>query len=524
MLSINKILQFVKNNWPIIIFLIVSLILLINHEPHRNEAQSWLIARDSPDLISMFKLAGYEGTPMLWHLMLRILIFFGLPYISMLILHFLINFSSVLLFYYFSPFNKLTRTLFIFGYFMIYEYNIIARNYAISVLFIFLMAVIYKDRFNKKYIYVILLGFLANTNIHSLIVALVLATIFFYEYLFIFGEKNKRHSILIFVISIILIVLLPILQLLPPKDLQLSSTLWNLSLTKEHLKTLSFPLVDAFISIPEIKITFWNSRIIDYPIYVAILIFFVSIIVLTRKIMPLITYLLSLLGLFSFFFLKGTGGMRHHGFIFIIWIFSLWIHHNYPQNLSLFKNNKFYDALFNCSKFFLILVLISHIVAGLIAGFYEIRYNFSNSKDAALFLKNIYNDGVFAAYDPEVTMSILPYLGSNSSFFCFEKGYCSYIIWNTERDKFVGTHNVTYFFSILDQGMKLFQSGDINKKHYIILALTNEDSVLALTVFKDKLMMNRYYFSTGAFKYSLIKYFYNNSITEENYFIYEKVE
>src|SRR3989344_7350989 len=128
------------NHIPIILFFIISLLLLINHEPAFSIAQPWMIARDSPDFISMLKLSGYEGTPMLWHVFVFGLVKLGLPYISIQIFSFLIVFLSVLLFYYFSPFKKIHKILFIFGYFIIYEYNTLTRSYGLSVLILFLIA------------------------------------------------------------------------------------------------------------------------------------------------------------------------------------------------------------------------------------------------------------------------------------------------------------------------------------------------------------------------------------------------
>ncbi|MFC1598363.1 hypothetical protein ACFL2M_02415, partial [Patescibacteria group bacterium] len=59
--------EFFKRNekwflWGLLgVFVIFSIVLNLNHEPWRDEAQAWLIARDVPNLLELFRLAGYEG-------------------------------------------------------------------------------------------------------------------------------------------------------------------------------------------------------------------------------------------------------------------------------------------------------------------------------------------------------------------------------------------------------------------------------------------------------------------------------
>lgn len=61
-----------KNKFNILITLIYSiatLTVILFHESWRDEAQSWLIARDL-GIIDIFKQMKYEGHPALWYLIL----------------------------------------------------------------------------------------------------------------------------------------------------------------------------------------------------------------------------------------------------------------------------------------------------------------------------------------------------------------------------------------------------------------------------------------------------------------------
>lgn len=147
-----------KTNYlVIIVYIILSLFLLLSHEPWRDEAQAWLIVRDSPNISSMIRLMGYEGTPALWYFILFPLVKLGLPYFSMAILHFLIALSVVIIFISRAPLPKSQKFLFIFGYYIFYEYSIIARSYVLSVLFLFLIANLHRDRFKKPFLYSLLI-------------------------------------------------------------------------------------------------------------------------------------------------------------------------------------------------------------------------------------------------------------------------------------------------------------------------------------------------------------------------------
>ena len=64
----------------LISFIILTVIVGKNHEPWADEAQAWLLARDASikDLITVNMR--YEGSPVLWHMILKAFIKFGLTY------------------------------------------------------------------------------------------------------------------------------------------------------------------------------------------------------------------------------------------------------------------------------------------------------------------------------------------------------------------------------------------------------------------------------------------------------------
>lgn len=142
-----------------------------HHEPFSDEAQSYLIARDVP-LIDLIKnVARVEGSPVLWFLWLKILIFFGLSYKYIYLSSLLPNFFGVSLFIYKAPFSKIIKYLFPLTYFIFFQYNIVARSYSLILLFVTLAAIYYPKRQDYPWVYLIILIFLSQITVYTLLLA-----------------------------------------------------------------------------------------------------------------------------------------------------------------------------------------------------------------------------------------------------------------------------------------------------------------------------------------------------------------
>ncbi len=102
-------------------FFALGLVQIFHHPLWQDEWQAWLVVRDSPSLFELFRNLRYEGHPALWYLVLYPLSRVTTqpwpcncctwpwpPPRSM--------FSAV------SPFTRLQKILFIFGYFPCFEY------------------------------------------------------------------------------------------------------------------------------------------------------------------------------------------------------------------------------------------------------------------------------------------------------------------------------------------------------------------------------------------------------------------
>jgi len=184
---------FTFKNCLFFIFIILSIILTIGHNPWRDEAQVWMMTRDLPDIPSLLSQMRYEGTPPLWHLIIYPFVKLGFPYITLSLIHFLINLSAIYPLIYKSPFNKIIKILLVFNYFLFIEFNIIARSYVITVSCLFWIAYLLKNLLHNKLKIMILMIIMMLSNSLGLIIAFPLCI----YYLFLLTKNKVKRKELI---------------------------------------------------------------------------------------------------------------------------------------------------------------------------------------------------------------------------------------------------------------------------------------------------------------------------------------
>lgn len=102
----------------LLVWLALTVSLGLSHEPFADEAQSFLIARDTGIAELLSTTARTEGTPVLWHLWLKLLLFVGLPYSLLFLASVLPEFAAVVLFVCKAPFSAAVRYLFPLTYYV----------------------------------------------------------------------------------------------------------------------------------------------------------------------------------------------------------------------------------------------------------------------------------------------------------------------------------------------------------------------------------------------------------------------
>ena len=323
------------------LFLVVGAVTASRHEMWRDEIQAWLLARDSTGPIDLFRHLKYEGHPGLWHLGLMPLTRLTWNPVIMQVFHLLIAGAAVYVFCARSPFTRLQKALFAFGYFTAYEYAILCRNYGLGMLLLFLFAAAYRDRATRPVRLSVVLFLLAHTSVHALIVAGALFGGLFLDYA-ASSLADREHAPLrracVWVSLLIVVVGMgtSALQLNPPEDTGFAQG-WKTTYVAADAKRATTLVTNAYLPIPEEKLGFWNSHRLGrndwfagefynaHRFGVALALVGVFALTLVTRPTALAAFGVATFGLLAFFYVKYFGAMRHHGFLYLTLVTALWV-------------------------------------------------------------------------------------------------------------------------------------------------------------------------------------------------------
>ncbi|MEK6614916.1 MAG: hypothetical protein AABZ32_02220 [Bacteroidota bacterium] len=412
------------------LFLIISYVIycsitffgIVFHEPGRDEAQFWLMARDM-NLPDMFSYLSVKGHPGLWHFLLFPLVKTGMPYFSMSVLHWLIGAGAVYLFLFYSPFSKTMKVLFVFSYYMVFLYIIEARNYNLTIAILFLIASVYNQRYNHRMLFSLLVFLLFNSNIHSFGAASAL--VFIYVMDANASGKIKQAAVPAFIM--IVGAVLAFIQVLPSEHLHpnaLIKTHILPPLNIDSIWTILTGIQHAFIPVlPEYE---------ELKVTLLFLFFFLLLFILfLQKKSVFIFLMLSSLWLFYIFSAKYSAEWRHSGLLLIFIVFALWIDsfyrpakNQYSERMIRYLNFSFIESAF---KLFLGFCLAINVVFGLRSLQKEFLYSYSGAQETAKFIHTHFPAGTdIACYRSWRAAALSPYIPDINLWYVDREEYGSY--------------------------------------------------------------------------------------------------
>lgn len=398
-------------------FAILTWIGLLNHEMWRDELQAWFISSNSDSLVGLFNNLRYEGHPALWHLILYLISRFTENPFYMQIFHATLSILNIFIFVKYSTFSRLHKFLISFGYYQLFEYNMICRNYSFGIFFIFIFCYLYKNRPNNYLIMSFVLFLLANTSIYGLIISLSLGLFLFYDNF----KKKKFERISIISTSIVVTgVLLSAYQMIPPSDYAIN---WS---SRIDIVTSLGAFWRGVVPLLLPKYNFWdaNNNILDSISFNLTAIFSILLIYISYKIFKqdkkvLISFFCGLYMMLSFICFFYYGSIRHHGHFYILFIVFLWLSY---KNIK--KNKVFYNIV--------TIVLLLNFIAGTGAYYMDFKYPFSEAKNTAEYIKNHNMQNMYLFGDKDfATVPVSAYLNKNINTITYNENI--FIIWNESR-------------------------------------------------------------------------------------------
>ncbi|MCL6698209.1 hypothetical protein LZ496_05360 [Sphingomonas sp. NSE70-1] len=284
---------------------------MTDHVFWRDEVRALTLALSGDNTIEMLRNLHGEGHPALWYLLLRAAHWVApyrevLPFVSALV-----GFAAMGLFALYSPFRLAIIGLVLFSFYGAFEYVVVARNYDIAVLVMFLIAALY-DRIKNSIWLGLLIALLANTNVPSCILA---GCFLLFRFIELYSDKSAERSdwVRFFANSVIAAIgaWLCFITVYPPfNDGAVSSNLDTLSLA-----TFGRALVD----------TEHGFHVASSSPLLLNIVMFVSILSLVRNRPALVAAIVAFVALKQFYYIVYPSDYRHE-MLFPIYLLSLhWI-------------------------------------------------------------------------------------------------------------------------------------------------------------------------------------------------------
>jgi hypothetical protein len=315
---------------------------------------------------------------------------------------------------------------------------------------LFVFAALYSNKVKNYISLSAIIILLAFTNVYALIAGGALFCGLIYEYKYGLKKSslnNRQLSIFIGLTSLGFVG--AVFQIYPPSDIFHFSNyhpnfianlhsffVWN----PEIAKNIRHSFVLGFIGLIRPGPIYWDGGIMYasffYKFITPCIIFLqiYTLFLLRKNKSLLITYFIFIFSfiLFSYSFFQG-GSQRHFGILFVFWMLLLWIANN--KNI----NYKAHKTLLTNSiiSYSLSILLILQFIGGVNASVNDIKYEFSDSKNLAHYLKNngyLGDDYIISAFPDWAGLSSVAYLPENTKFYYYQgKNFYTYSVSDSRR-------------------------------------------------------------------------------------------
>lgn len=398
-------------------------LLLTRHEPWRDEIQAWLLARDSPTLVDLWRNTRYEGHPLLWHLLLWCLAKISHDPVFMQGLHWLFAVATAATVLFLAPFPFGVRAAWVMGYLPFYEYGVVSRNYAPTALFLTLAMA-----WQKKRAWPWLLALAA----HSSPMGILLVPPFWWA---LEARREPPSPVARFFLAGSW--LLAVFSCLPPEDYAHARGLF-LGWDPRRAYYVLRGYAAAFLPLPRPGVHFWNDPwLFPFPwdevwtlttllgAALAVLVFLVTTLwvlkYLSRHRRLLGAYLASQAVLLGFFYIKFPGAMRHHGFFFLVATWFLWLSLQAGAPRS------------NPAWLPVVPMLLVGLSGSLVAGAVDWRLPFSVGKSLAQAVRAHCKQALLAAHPDWAGSTVAGFLPGRRLFYLTRNAFGTFVVWNLAR-------------------------------------------------------------------------------------------
>ncbi len=380
----------------LLLFILVAAANIITHEIWFDEMQHWLIAKDSSSVRELFHNLIYDGHPPLWHLMLYALTRVTHNPAGMQYLHLAIAVAVAYVFLRFAPFARLSRAMFVFGYFPLYEYAAISRNYAMGLLLIFVFCAVLCSGKERRYVLIAIILFLLSlASAYGLMIAASFAIMLVMELLLGRDTRNSlsgfRWDVAFAALIVVIGMVLSVLTMAPRPDGEFSGQ-WTTGVDFSRFQKSVATIWRSFVPIPRLnRHSYWETNMFPgktMPACLSVLLACFLLFAFAQKGVVIFLWYCGSGAILAFQYLKYEGYIRHHGHLFILFIVCMWLSQYCKTSTNL--ESRLLDKASNfCAlraHLLLNVLLVIHLGVGIFASGMEWYYPFSTGKLAAEYI------------------------------------------------------------------------------------------------------------------------------------------
>jgi hypothetical protein len=428
-------------------FVAVAGFAMAGHEMWRDEAQPWLVALHSRSLPELFGHVRYEGHPGLWYALLFLASRLTDSPVAMQLLHLAIGAAAVWLVARYAPFTRLQRALFAFGYFPLYEYTVVSRDYGLGMLILLAACAAIGAGRRRFAVLVALIALLPQTNAFAAIVGLALGIALVVDRWLpggrLLGEGVSPAAFASGIAVVAVSVGLAVLQVIPPPGLQLELPA-RARFGPGFLAKRFRAVVPALFPIPRVGprwfrefalLNWWeSSRLLGPAVLAAYGALGCLAVGLVRRPRALVFLASAVLLLVGFMYLEFPGELRHEGYFLVAIVMAVWLGRIEDARRPAGDDAGWPPRAWVAARGSLFTTLLGiQAVGGLMAVALERRYVFSEAKPAAAWLVEHHLDQAPLVAQHDFVQSVLVYLGRKEAYLVRSDRVGAFGMWDRER-------------------------------------------------------------------------------------------
>lgn len=381
----------------------------------RDEIQAWLIARDSAGIADLVWNLRHEGHPPLWHIILMPLTRLSDDPRLMHLPVILCMAAAVALVLWRAPFTPVEKLLFPFGYFILFEYGVKSRSYAVGVLLLTVFCCLWRYRRSRPILPALALVLLAQVHVLFAILAAAGVLAIVAARLQEDGGRLSRPSraevlaALVFIAGWLAAIALPAHAAIVGGAAAMPRSLWSRLGEIASVSGLFGPSQTVLTAVPALAVT--GAAIYALKGHRAAQIFLLT----------------ALAGLIAVFMAVYGSNSWHRGLVFLTFLAGLWLAREPGPSPAVAEVNRPLALL-------ALVVMGAQAFGGLPALWNDMRQPLSKAAETAAYIRSMgWDRDPLVGISDDATSAVVGQLGIARAYYANSDRWGSFVIWDRTR-------------------------------------------------------------------------------------------